>query len=249
MMKPELADQRPIFMIHHPEILSELKLTEKGIENSGLHYFSYDELKPVREEIQAQALQIRKSATDEQGRSLPEREKLWTPVQKQMVRLESAIVTYDRLKNSLRPQSSDDFAKELAEFQKLAGPGKAAFMAQQEKREFDQEALDRFAEPLNDYYVMSKWALPLIVPPLEPAKSRDGWVNAGTAILESVRGGELHPAMAWFASMATAYRHDKPDEFNRAIAEYQQWLGDRFGPELTKGRREFFYNNAQAFLH
>src|SRR4051812_6690267 len=168
MMKPESADDRPIFMIHHPEILSELKLTEKGIENSGLHYFTYNEIKPVREEIQAQATQIRKSAMDDQGRSLPEREKLWTPVQKQMVRLESAIMTYDRLKNSLRPQSSDDFAKELADFQKLAGPGKAAFLAQQQKREFDQEALDRFAEPLNDYFVMSKWALPLIVPPVDP---------------------------------------------------------------------------------
>ncbi|HTD85352.1 MAG TPA: hypothetical protein VK850_02150, partial [Candidatus Binatia bacterium] len=226
MMKPELADQRPIFMIHHPEILSELKLTEKGIENSGLHYFSYDELKPVREEIQAQALQIRKSATDEQGRQLPDREKLWTPVQKQMVRLENAIVTYDRLKNSLRPQTSDDFAQELADFQKLATAGKAAFRAQQEQKQFDQEALDRFAEPLNHYFLMSKWALPLIVPPLHAEKSRDGWINAGTAILEFVRGGgELHPAMTWFARMATAYRHDKPEEFNRAIAEYKQWLG------------------------
>ncbi|HKQ38710.1 MAG TPA: cytochrome c biogenesis protein CcsA [Verrucomicrobiae bacterium] len=249
MMRPESADQRPIFMIHHQDILGELKLTEKGVANSLLHYFSYNELKPVREEIQEQAMQIRKSATDEQGRHLPEREKLWTPVQKQMVRLESAIVTYDRLKNSLRPQTSDDFAQELADFQKLAGPGKVAFRAQQEQKEFDQEALDRFAEPLNHYFVMSKWALPMIVPPLHSEKSRDEWVNAGTAILESVRGGELHPAITWFARMATAYRHDKPDEFNRAIAEYKEWLGAKFGPELTKGRREFFYNNVQGFLH
>ena len=249
MMRPEVADEHPIFLIHHPEILSELKLSEKGIENSALHYFSYDEIKPVREEIQAQAMQIRKSALDEQGRHSAEREKLWTPVQKQMVRLESAIVTYDRLKNSLRPQTSDDFAQELADFQKLAAEGKAAFKAQQEQKEFDKEALERFAEPLNNYYVMSKWALPLIVPPTNPEKSRDDWVNAGTAILEYVRGVELHPAMTWFARMATAYRHDKPAEFNRAIAEYKQWLSERFGPELTKGRREFFYNSAQAFLH
>ena len=250
MMRPELADERPIFLIHHPELLSELKLTEKGIENSALHYFSYNEIKPVREEIQTQAMQIRKSALDEQGRHSAEREKLWTPVQKQTVRLENAIVTYDRLKNSLRPQTSDDFAQELADFQKLAAAGRAAFRAQQEQKEFDHDALDRFAEPLNHYFVMSKWALPLIVPPLQPEKSRDEWVNAGTAILEFVRGGgELHPAMTWFARMATAYRHDKPDEFNRAIAEYKQWLGERLGPELTKGRREFFYNSVQAFLH
>src|SRR5436190_21078154 len=167
-----------------------------------------------------------------------------------MVRLENAIVTYDRLKNSLRPQTSDDFAQELADFQKLATAGKAAFRAQQEQKQFDQEALDRFAEPLNHYFLMSKWALPLIVPPLHAEKSRDGWINAGTAILEFVRGGgELHPAMTWFVRVATAYRHDKPEEFNRAIAEYKQWLGGRLGPELAKGRREFFYNSVQAFLH
>ena len=39
-------------------------------------------------------------------------------------------------------------------------PGKAAFRAQQEQKQFDQEALDRFAEPLNHYFLMSKWALP-----------------------------------------------------------------------------------------
>ena len=91
--------------------------------------------------------------------------------------------------------------------------------------------------------------VPPIVPPPDPHESRDHWINAGTAILESVRGGELHPAMTWFAKMATAYRHDKPDEFNSAIAEYKQWLGQRLGPELAKGRREFFYNNVQPFLH
>ena len=30
--KPELADTRPIFLIHHPDLISELKLGDKGVE-------------------------------------------------------------------------------------------------------------------------------------------------------------------------------------------------------------------------
>ena len=33
------------FIIHHPDLLSELKLENKGVENSGLHYFSFNELR------------------------------------------------------------------------------------------------------------------------------------------------------------------------------------------------------------
>src|SRR5207247_2221742 len=45
-MKPDLADERYIFLVHHPELLGELKLEDKGVENSGSHYFTFNELKP-----------------------------------------------------------------------------------------------------------------------------------------------------------------------------------------------------------
>jgi cytochrome c-type biogenesis protein CcsB len=239
MCRPEEADERPIFLIHHPELLGELKLTDKGIDNSALRYYTYNELKSVRDEVHTQAVRIQETIKEEKQR---------TPVQQQTIKLENALITYERLKNSLRPQTSEDFAAELAEFQKVAGPGIAAFNAQQEKKQFDHDALERFAEPLNHYFVMSKWALPLIVPPSEPDK-RDQWVNAGTAILESVRGGQMHPAMNWFAKMATAYRQNKPEGFNRAVADYKQWLSEKFQPEVRKGCREFFYNDTKLFLH
>src|ERR1041385_2438194 len=42
--KPDVADTRPIFLIHHPDLISELKLAEKGVEKSGLRYYSFAEL-------------------------------------------------------------------------------------------------------------------------------------------------------------------------------------------------------------
>ncbi len=237
LVRPEQADARNIFLIHHPELLGEFKLEGKGTEKSGLHYFTYAELKPVRPEIHEQAKRL--NGVDD---------KLWTPVQKQLANLERGLTIYERLKNSLRPEVSDDFAKELAEFKQSVPAGMAAVRAQQEGKEFDKEALDRFAKPAQHYYLVEQMALPLIVPPAQPEVSRDNWQNAGANLMEVIRGGEVHPAMNYYAQMASAYRQDKPDAFNRAVEEYRQWLAGKLAPELRKSRNEFFFNNLLPFM-
>ena len=51
------------------------------------------------------------------------------------------------------------------------------------------------------------------------------------------------------ASIASAYSQDKPEGFNRAVDNYKIWLAQKFAPEVKKGRQEFYYNDAKAFLH
>jgi len=51
MARPELADTRPIFLIHFSDLLSELKLQDKGVEKSGLRYYTFAQLMPVLDEI------------------------------------------------------------------------------------------------------------------------------------------------------------------------------------------------------
>jgi ABC-type transport system involved in cytochrome c biogenesis permease subunit len=69
------------------------------------------------------------------------------------------------------------------------------------------------------------------------------------ALLESVRSREIPAPVKSFAAMATAYSQDNAPEFNRAVDDYQKWLGNDFSRELKKGRSEFFYNDIKAFLH
>src|ERR1017187_7891615 len=38
--KPEVADTRPVFLLHHPDLIAELKLSDVGIEKSGLRYYT-----------------------------------------------------------------------------------------------------------------------------------------------------------------------------------------------------------------
>ncbi len=238
MARPEQAGRRPIFLIHHPELLSELKLTDKGVEKSGLRYYTYEEVKPVRAEINDQARRIHNID-----------DKLWTPFQKQVMKLQNALTLYERLQNSLRPQDTDDFAQEVADYDQSVAAGVAALRAREAGQAHDAPAAERMEGRLNRYFALSELALPLIVPSAHPEEGRDNWLNIGAGLIDLARGEALSPAVRWFAAMASAYRHDAPDAFNRAVDDYRAWLGQAFEPELRKGQREFFFNDFKAFLH
>ena len=49
--RPEEADDRRIFLIHHPDLISELKLQDRGIQKSSLRYYTFNEIRAVAQEI------------------------------------------------------------------------------------------------------------------------------------------------------------------------------------------------------
>jgi len=238
MTRPEIADTRPIFLIHHSDLLGELRLEHKGLERSGLHYYTFNELKPVVEEILRQGQQASEARPGEQ-----------TAFQKQAAKLANAVQLYQRLKFSLQPEGVDDFAKELAEFQKDLAPAQAAAQASENGKAFDKEALGKVAGAVRRFEMMAGLGYALIVPPLDPQAAPDRWQTAGAGLLDCWRTGQVHPALPWFAAMASAYRHNRAGDFNRAVADYRAWLAPKFGQELRKGRAEFYYNEVKAFLH
>jgi cytochrome c-type biogenesis protein CcsB len=236
--RPEQADDRPLFLIHHPDLLSELKLQDKGIEKSGLRYYTFNEIRAVGQEI------------IEQGQKAAEvKEELRTTYQKQVAKLAHAVFLYHNLKNSLRPEVSDDFAQELTDFRKDVTSLRAAARAGQTEKDFDKETLHRVEEAYVHFRGMAQSGYLLNVPPLNPEVAREEWHSAGRSVVESVGGDDFHPAVTFFAKMATAYRHHRADEFNQAVAGYQQWLAPQFAKELKKGRAEYYYNDVKAFLH
>jgi len=234
MTRPEVADTRPIFLIHHAELLGELKLQDKGVEKSGLRYYTFNQLRPVLNVVSEQA--------EKASEFKPERQ---TTFQRQVLKLANALSLYQRLKVTLQPEGVDDFAKEIAKFKHDLGPAQAAA---QKGTNFDSAALQAIARPWQDFQAMAKFAYPMIIPPVNPA-ARDQWQNAGTALLESFRNNSIQPASTFYAALATAYRQQKPAEFNYALDQYKEWLKPRFEKELRKGRAEFYYNDVKAFLH
>ena len=243
MCEPDLADERPIFLIHHPDLLSELKLADKGVEKSGLRYYTFNQLQPVLGEIMDQA-----------GKARDVTDKLRSPLQIQVLKLANAVVLYQHLKTSLRPQGVEDLAGELDQVQAAIEPGIAAVNAKQDGKPYDQAAYDRLAGVLDEFDSLRQdpnagQMYPLVIPPVDPATSRDAWGNIGFGVLESIRARAILPPLEWLATAATAFHNGEAGAFNAAVADYSKWLAQQFPAESAKGRHEFFFNDLKPFLH
>src|SRR5260370_21291823 len=143
MARPEVADPRPIFLINHPDLLAELNLAEKGVEKSGLHYYTFEQLKPVLAEIEKQGTQAEQVD-----------DKLRNSFQRQAVKLYNALFHYQLMKSAARPPIWDDFQGELAEFEKSIPAGMAALRARDDAQPYYKAALERFWTPLEQLLSM-----------------------------------------------------------------------------------------------
>lgn len=236
--KPEVADTRNVFLIHHPDIVSELKLGEKGIEKSGLRYYAYNDIAPLTTEIFAQA------STASQVESAQQ-----TPYQKQMLKLANAVSIYQRLKSSIQPEGTTNFVQLLADYQATLPAGVAAMRAQRMGGEADREALDKFMAIARTIETAANKSYPRVVPPAEPQQDREAWSNVGASLLGAIRDQQIPSAVTFYARMAKAYADNDATEFNSAVAGYKNWLAKDFSQEAGKGRAEFYFNRVKMFLH
>ncbi len=234
--KPELADTRAIFLIHHAELIGELKLQDKGVDRSGLRYYTFADIKP--------SLGVMERESKKVGEV---KQELRTPYQRSLMSLHNGLQTYLRLKNSLKPENTQDFAAELAQFEKLLPAGFRAIRAQQSGQEYDKAMFDTFLGYAEPYAMMGQMAYPFLVPPTEPGQKKSDWTNIGQALMNGIRAGEVPPAVHAHAALATAYAQGKPAEFNRALADYRAFLAGKLDIEVKKGRQEALFNQFSPF--
>jgi len=230
MMKPDAADKRLVFRIDNLELLNLLGLSDKQ------KYFSFNDLQPHYGDIDQQAQRIDK--LDTSARSVFEQ---------QLMKLFNATQLYQRLKLTLCPADSKDLGREVAAYQQLIPDGIAAVRAKEAGQKYDEKTLNIFLGFLAEFDDMAKYAYPLVVPPLQDAKSRDDWQNAGTSLMSLSKGADLNPAVKSYVAMVAAYQNDRPEEFNQALEGYRQWVGQWYPAETGKGIHEAFYNFFQAF--
>ena len=182
MFRPEAADTRPIFLIHHPDLISELKLDDVGIEKSGLRYYTFNELKPAMAEIMSQG---------EKAADVDDAQR--TAYQKQVLKLSNALTVYQQLKNCIQPEGETNFAKLVRDYQQALPRGLAAFRAQQTGQTFSQADLDSLSIPAQMFQQMADAANPLIIPPPTPEKDRHAWQNLGANLIGALRGSKFIP--------------------------------------------------------
>jgi ABC-type transport system involved in cytochrome c biogenesis permease subunit len=238
LARPDYADQLKIFRVQHPDLEGIL-----GADKAGLEYYSYNDLTN-------QVLYLENQATNLLAKEFSMGEdaaKLRNAYQQDLMHLYNSLVLYNRLKNSLEPEGARDFQQELQVYKDSIVPGRLAVELSEKGKQANEEDLERIAAFFKRYDEVSRFAYPLIIPPL-PGQTRDSWSNIGTNLMLALQTGELHPADTNYAAIATAYRNDKPADFNRAIAQYRGWMQENeLYPALKKGSQEFFFNQIDPF--
>ena len=237
---PRKADERYIFVINHPDLRSLMKL-EGGVEKSGLHFYRFNDIKERLDSLKGEYERVSKLNASQQNQ-----------FDRAVLQLNNAFGLYFRLKNTLQPEDTDDFRKEIAEY--LAAVAKAQSIARERQAKgerLDRAAIDELLAPVQRlarrYEAMSRMQAPLIVPLPHADGSHEPWHGMGETMLEAADEKAPEPVLL-LASMASAYRAGEVDKFNEAVGNYQAHLmKEGFAKEAKKGSSEAFFNKLLAF--
>jgi ABC-type transport system involved in cytochrome c biogenesis permease subunit len=223
-----VADQYPVFVVQNAEVLGLF-----GWEQSDRKYFSFAEFTPFLRQI------------DEQGAQSDKLEAVQrSAYQSAILNLRNGLALYQRLKNSIQPEGTQDFAAELQSFESSV-PGAAKAARKRESGEnFDKAKLDDVAELIQRYEKLSEMAYILPVPP----RGQDqGWRSIGESLLHSVGTGEIHPVVKQYANIADAYRTDNHLVFNQHVYLLDDWFAKEQPNAIKRTSFEFLFNRLQPF--
>jgi hypothetical protein len=261
LAKPDTADTRGIFRIDDARVRTAA--LEGPQAASAAMYYSFKDLQPRVKAIGEQVARAWKVKPADRTAS----DRAW-------LKLRDDLVLYERLKNTLQPNSflqgdadgkpiAYDFGAELSRYEadlraaiaarregKMAPQGFAGLPQQAAREdENDKSREERVGSFVRPYVAVARAALLSLIPPADPERGRDRWVNPGAALVGSARTGALPAPLSFFARMSTAYATGNADEFNRQLASYEKWLAARgLRDEARRASTEFFYNSFQPFV-
>jgi ABC-type transport system involved in cytochrome c biogenesis permease subunit len=223
-----VADQYPVFVVQNAEVLGLF-----GWEQSDRKYFSFAEFTPFLRQI------------DEQGAQSDKLEAVQrSAYQSAILNLRNGLALYQRLKNSIQPEGTQNFAAELQSFESnVPGAAKAA-RKREDGENFDKTKLNDVAELIQRYEKLSEMAYILPVP---PRGQNQEWRSIGDTLLHSVGTGEIHPVVKQYANIGDAYRADDRLVFNQHVDFLADWFAKE-QPNATKRTSfEFLFNRLQPF--
>ena len=176
-------------------------------------------------------------------------EKLRTPFQKDLVHFFGSIQLYNRIKNSLEPEGTDDFSKRSwQDYQQSITNARAAVQNSDAGKPVNDQDLQHISFFFQRYGEMTQVALPMLVPPM-PDQPRTAWSNVGTNLMDAVAFGTVSEPVKYYAAMSSAFNTENPAVFNTAVAQYRVWLQEN-GLGLTpspKATRNFSSTKSSRF--
>ena len=234
MMNSAVADDWPAFRVDNPDLVSLLKLPEKGEHSDGKH-FSWNQIAVNNEALERENLRVQKIASADR-----------TAFESAVAKMHERLGVYAQLKNAVQPEGASDWPAELAAFEKMMPEAVAAAKAQQAGEKFDEQKFSQFAGFIGAFQYMSRLEPPLVVP---PAGNAHEWRRAGDALLDAPRGGPMDDTLRDYAKMSGALAADRPEDFNAAVRDLQSKLVTTQQPAVAKARAEQFFNQMEPFYN
>jgi len=228
--RPTEADAYQVIAIDEPDIVGML-----GTQAGNRRRFAFTELAPKLTEIGKQG---------EQADAVPSGSR--SRYQTAILALNMRLMLYQRLKNTIAPEGTDDFAAEVNEFRQVLAPGVAAVLAHQRGGGFDHKALGRLMPFFNRYQSLDQLAEYRPLAPL-PGDGPDDWRTMGGALLESMKAAEPHPGVAAYAAMIGSWARQDPAGFNAAVAGHRAWQQARVPRAAALADAEVLFNRVEPF--
>jgi ABC-type transport system involved in cytochrome c biogenesis permease subunit len=237
MMNSAVADDWPVFRVDNPDLISLLKLPDKGAINrtDGKHY-SWNQIQPSLDAFGKENERVEKIEAASR-----------TAYENAVAKMHQRLFLYAQLKNAVQPAEAQDWLAELAGFEKLLPANVAAIQAQQAGKKYDQQMFSQFAGFIQVFQFMSNLEPPLILPP----DGTTDWRRMGDALLDASRphGVPIDNAVRDYAKMAGALAANQPDAFNSALKDYSSLLVPTQSKATAKARAEVFFNQMEPFYN
>ncbi len=234
LMRPERSDQLPVFSITNPDVRDLF-----GWRDDSKKMFSFADLKSNLGKIEEQSALASKMEAAQR-----------MPFQREILKLRERLLLYLRLKNAIQMEDSPDFGRELADFKNILAPGLAAMDAEKAGKPLDDTQRAAFAKLLDfaqRHQRLAQAAYVSAIPRTPGDATAHDWQHIGEALATVIQGGEIDPSIQNYASIISAYRAEKPIEFNTILAKQTALIAHDYAAATRKTGFETFFNQLQPF--
>ncbi len=249
--RPEKADTYPTFAIDNTELLSllgknddDLRINYTSTPKKILAVFGFLPSRHRRFAFRDLAPYLR--TIDEQGDQSDKLQSVQrSAYQNAVVNLRNALVLYQRLKNSVQPEGTENFVAELDAFDNALPEAAKAARQREAGGTFDQAKLNRVVELLQRYQRIAEAAYVLAVPSAKPSE----WHSIGENLVESVAAGKIDPIVKLYAQIGDAYRANNRSLFSQQVDLLAGALAKEQPTAAKRTSFEFFFNQVDPFTH
>jgi ABC-type transport system involved in cytochrome c biogenesis permease subunit len=233
MIVPERADDSKIFEVSNPDLLALFQL-DAG--NGEPQFHSFNELRPHFAEIEKQA-----------GLANQTDAELRNPFQRTILKLRNALQVFIQLKNTIQPEDSLDFGKELTSFEQGIAPGMQAVRDRDANKPFNQNDFEKILLFTQRYQNLGQAKYAYAIPNPGGKTENEKWQHISAALLGAIGTGKLSEPVKDYGRLISAYRANDVAGFNSAIAAYDQYLAQTISQQVQRPHFEFLFNGAQPF--